>query len=355
METVRIHTIDYRLEAAAALCHLAYRGDNPREGDLRTAAAYYVQKYGVPFEAFAGIVEAYEYMKARLVYDETELTTLFGFHDTLESSLSDFFIMLERSLGAERVKNLSCRIAAAMTEDDNPPDYDRAELSDLIAYAQKLPAKNEERWLLVDACARYKDYRARMDALLNQAAPLLMAKADVLEPLAERALSPFAGDPAGDALYSHLTESGVRLDCRDADLYPLVMRFSSVTLYSNIIAAARFGEPERAFLGYGVLIDLIQNSAQSERDAAGTMLSFLHALDDKSRFLILTALKNRPLYGQEVAALSGLSPATVSHHMSELGSVGLITIEKQGVKLLYHLNARRMLELTEQLKETFTD
>lgn len=355
METVRIHSIDYRLEAAAALCHMAYRGDNPREGDLRKAAEYYVQKYGVPFEAFSGIVEAYEYMKARFVCDEAELNTLFGYREALENSVCDFYIMLERSLEPERVKSLSCRIAAAMTEEDAPPDYERAELADLLAYARRLPAPDEERWLLVDACVRYDDYRARMDALLDRAAPLLMEKADLLEPLAERALSPFAGDPAGDALYSHLAESGVRLDCRDADLYPQVMRFSSITLYSNIVAAARFGEPERAFLGYGVLIDLIRNSERSERDATGTMLSFLHALDDKSRFLILTALKNHPLYGHELAAVSGLSPATVSHHMSELGSAGLITIEKQGVKLLYHLNARRMLELAEQLKETFAD
>ena len=355
MESVRIHTIDYRLEAAAALCHLAYRGDNPREGDLRTAAGYYVQKYGVPFEAFAGIVEAYEHMKARLVYDEAELGTLFGFREALENSVSDFYLMLERSLGMERVKSLSCRIAAAMTEEDSPPDYDRAELADLLAFAGRLPATDDERWLLVDACVRYEDYRARLDALHDQAEPLLREKAHLLEPLAQRALSPFEGDPAGGALFSYLAESGVRLDCRDADLYPQVMRFSSITLYSNIVAAARFGEPERAYLGYGVLIDLIKSSELSERDAAGTMLSFLHALDDKSRFLILTALKNRPLYGQEIVAITALSPATVSHHMSELGSAGLITIEKQGVKLLYHLTARRMLEMTEQLKKSFLD
>ena len=102
-----------------------------------------------------------------------------------------------------------------------------------------------------------------------------------------------------------------------------------------------------------MLIDLIKSSELSERDAAGTMLSFLHALDDKSRFLILTALKNRPLYGQEIVAMTALSPATVSHHMSELGSAGLITIEKQGVKLLYHLNLARLNDLLENLSRYF--
>ena len=83
-----------------------------------------------------------------------------------------------------------------------------------------------------------------------------------------------------------------------------------------------------------------------------SIANLLHALDEKKRLQILLALRARPLYGQELASLTDLSPGTVSHHMSELAGNGLVTIEKQGVKLLYHLNETRLREFTAMLEKS---
>ncbi len=40
MEQLKFHPLDLRLEAAGVLTRLAYRGDNERSGDLRTAVDY---------------------------------------------------------------------------------------------------------------------------------------------------------------------------------------------------------------------------------------------------------------------------------------------------------------------------
>lgn len=355
MDSIRFFPIDYRNEASAALGMLAYRGDDPRAGDMRAAAAHYCRKYGIPFEEFSGIVEAYEYLKTNLRCEEAELQTLFGRYDSFDTNLADQFLMLERSLGPERVHVLNYRIAAAISDDDSEPDFDRADLSALLAYAQSLSVPDEARWLFVDSCIRYDEYRARLDRLLDQAEPLLRQKASLLEPYAEAALAPFQNDPTGGLLFSHLAEEGVRLDCRSADVYPMIMRFSSLTLYSNVIIASHFNEPEREYLAVGVLVDRIQSCAKSGRDTVESMLTLLHALDDKRRLEILTALKNRSLYGQELVTLTGLSAATISHHMSELGGAGLVSIEKQGVKLLYHLNTKRLSEMAELIQQNFLD
>lgn len=355
MDSIRFFPIDYRSEASAALGMLAYRGDDPRAGDMRAAAAYYSRKYGIPVEEFDGIVEAFEYLKTNLHCEEAELQTLFGRFDSFDTNLADQYIMLERSLGLERVQVLNYRIATAISDDDSEPDFDKADLNALLFYAQNLSVPNEARWLFVDSCIRYDEYRARLDRLLDQAEPLLKQKASLLEPYAQAALAPFQSDPSGGMLFTHLAEEGVRLDCRNADVYPLIMRFSSLTLYSNVIIANHFNEPEQEYLAVGVLVDRIRTCAKSGRDAVESMLTLLHALDDKRRLEILTALKNRSLYGQEIVALTGLSAATISHHMSELGGAGLITIEKQGVKLLYHLNAKRLSEMAALIQQNFLD
>ncbi len=355
MNTFRFMPIDTRLEAGAFLIRLAYRGDSPTSGDMRVAAEHYSRKYGVPIGEFAGLIEAYEFIKARFSCDEKELLALFGVCSGLEYSIYEEFLMLERALGTERVKTLGLRIALVTTDDDDEPNFDNANLSDLLDYAQNLPVSDEARWLITDACVRYGEYRARIDTLLDQAEALVRETLGLLKPYADAALRGFSGDPSGKALFSHLAESGLRLDCAGADVLPFIFQFSFIALYSNIVSAAHFGEPEQTTIAYGCMIDRINACGETGRDAAESMLGLLHALDDKRRLEILTALKSRPLCGQDLAALTGLSAATISHHMNELASTGLVGIEKQGVKLLYHLKAERFGDLCELLQKGFLE
>lgn len=353
MDSIRFMPINFRLEAAAALSRLAYRGDELRAGDMHASADYYSRKYGVPIEVFDGLVETFEFVKARVRIEESELIALFGQFEGFESNLHDQFLMLEHSLGKTRVHELNYRIATMIADDDAEPDFDHADLAALMAYAKNLTATDEAKWLFVDSCIRYEEYRARLDRILDQVEPLIREKADLLEPYVKESLGKFEDDASGGKLFSHLSESGLRLDCTKADVYPYLMQFSSIMLYSNVLAAAHFGEEEQTFLSYGVLVDRINNSSKSGRDAVESMLTLLHALDDKRRLEILTALKNRSLYGQEIVAITGLSAATISHHMSELGGAGLISIEKQGVKLLYHLNSKRLAEMADLIQQNF--
>jgi len=102
---------------------------------------------------------------------------------------------------------------------------------------------------------------------------------------------------------------------------------------------------------YGIFIDEYTRASRSGKTDLESITNLLHALDDKKRLQILVALRSRPLYGQELANMTDLSPATISHHMGELAGSGLVTIEKQGVKLLYHLNEPRLKEFTAQIEK----
>ena len=85
MEHLRFHPLNLRQEAAAVLSRLAYRGDNERSGDVRVSIDYYCKKYNVEPGRFAGILDAYEYVKANLVCEEQELLVLFGVPDGTRS------------------------------------------------------------------------------------------------------------------------------------------------------------------------------------------------------------------------------------------------------------------------------
>lgn len=353
MESVRILPMDCRREAAGALARLARIDAGAPSGDVRAAAQHYNRKYGFPESEFGGIIEAFDYVKARLVYDTSELFTLFAPPEGLESSIRDLFFFMEHSLRGDRIQNLSMRIAFVLSDgDDTEADLARANLEHLLAGAARMPLSDEARWLLVDACVRYDDYRARIDALLDPAEALVREKAALLEPYANAAVETLTRLHGEGRLFEHFAEYGVRIDCRNVEITPSVFNFSSIGLHSNIATAAYFGEEEHAIISYGALIDRLTTCARSGRSGAEALLTLLHSLDDKRRLEILSALKTRPLYGQELAALTGLSPATVSHHMNELVSNGLVTVEKQGVKLLYRASAERLMELSDLLRQT---
>ena len=52
------------------------------------------------------------------------------------------------------------------------------------------------------------------------------------------------------------------------------------------------------------------------------------ALGHPARLLILNLVKQRPRHVEELAAILGLSPATVSHHLAKLSQAGLLRSEK---------------------------
>jgi ArsR family transcriptional regulator len=61
------------------------------------------------------------------------------------------------------------------------------------------------------------------------------------------------------------------------------------------------------------------------------------ALGHPARLLILNLVQNKPRHGEELAAILRLKPATISHHLSKLTSVGLLQSKKDQYYQTYSL------------------
>ena len=94
MEHITFHPLNLRLEAAAFLSRLAYRGENERSGDLLISVDYYCKKYNLERARFSGMLEAYDYVKSRFVCEEQELLALFGEPEGMETNLCDLMRQL---------------------------------------------------------------------------------------------------------------------------------------------------------------------------------------------------------------------------------------------------------------------
>ena len=79
-------------------------------------------------------------------------------------------------------------------------------------------------------------------------------------------------------------------------------------------------------------------SCQAAADRQATLPPLLKILGDRSKFQILCVLRQGGKYNSELAEELGLTPATMSHHMSILLANQLVTVEKREAKLRYQLN-----------------
>jgi biotin operon repressor len=67
------------------------------------------------------------------------------------------------------------------------------------------------------------------------------------------------------------------------------------------------------------------------------LLAFFKALADANRLKIIGLLARRPYSGEELAALLGLKASTVSHHLTRLARVGLVSARAEGYYSVYQL------------------
>lgn len=87
------------------------------------------------------------------------------------------------------------------------------------------------------------------------------------------------------------------------------------------------------------------------------VLSFFKALSDESRLKIVGALSASERSVDELARLLDLRAPTVSHHLTKLKEVNLVTMRSEGTTHFYTLNIEAMRGLSKRVlaMETVTD
>lgn len=77
----------------------------------------------------------------------------------------------------------------------------------------------------------------------------------------------------------------------------------------------------------------------------------LKVLSDGKRLEIMSFIADRPSYGIELSERFGVSRPTISHHIEQMNSVGLLHMERVKNTKYYSLNKRRYKELIKELND----
>ena len=79
------------------------------------------------------------------------------------------------------------------------------------------------------------------------------------------------------------------------------------------------------------------------------LLSFFKALADENRLKIIAVLARQPLSVEQIAAMLGLTSATISHHLGRLAQAGLVSARAQGYYSVYQFESGALTEMARRL------
>ena len=93
------------------------------------------------------------------------------------------------------------------------------------------------------------------------------------------------------------------------------------------------------------------DSSESTNYSTEFWLNTIKQMSDKNRFEILSYIKDRPSFGNELASLLKLTTATVSHHTSQLNSAELINFSQEGARIYYSSNKDTIRNCIQNIKD----
>jgi predicted transcriptional regulator len=79
------------------------------------------------------------------------------------------------------------------------------------------------------------------------------------------------------------------------------------------------------------------------------LLAFFKALSDANRLKIIALLSQEPLSVEQLAEMLGLNSSTISHHLSKLSKVGLVTARAKGYYNMYQLELSALSDMAQRL------
>ncbi len=79
------------------------------------------------------------------------------------------------------------------------------------------------------------------------------------------------------------------------------------------------------------------------------LLAFFKALSDATRLKLVGLLAQEDSSVEELAAVLGVNPSTVSHHLNKLGEIGLVSARAVGYYNIYTLRTEILQEMAQRM------
>ncbi|MCM1388473.1 MAG: helix-turn-helix domain-containing protein [Bacillus sp. (in: Bacteria)] len=230
----------------------------------------------------------------------------------------------------------------------------------VISYIMKMDITDKEKWKLQEIFCDRKEHQEKILSLLDKAVFILRSFHTELEELTMQFYSYWNAVLQEQSITAYLHENAVL----ELGENPLGFRLSPSIIDCNCITmnlnpendGKTYTAPDNYIIGilFGSDFPIRQNRTQDEKNYADYAAQVLKLLSDKSKFEILTYIRDKASYGSELAKHLHLTTPTVSHHMTALISAELVTIKREENRVYYLSNKKKIDEVLRYCNQILT-
>lgn len=221
----------------------------------------------------------------------------------------------------------------------------------IISYLMKMELPDNEKWKLQKIFCDRSEHQEKILFLLDKAIAVLKAFEAELVKLTAQFCRYWDALLKECSIAAYLRETAaIELGENPLGfcLSPSIINCNSLTL--NIKReddGCSYTMPDTYIIG--ILFDedfhIPTSHTQDEKTYTAYAIQVLKLLSDKSKFEILSYIRDKASYGSELAKHLNLTTPTISHHMNALISAELVTLKCEEKRVYYLSNQKRIDEV----------
>lgn len=221
---------------------------------------------------------------------------------------------------------------------------------DVIGLLMNLEIDDRQKWKIQKIFLDPQPHREKVYDLLERAIKVLKRYESAILEATERFGAYWTQKYEKIAPIEYIkNQIGITLDQN-----ALEMRIVPGIISLNSLSIRMKEEGTSYYVRLGIMFDeefTFDLHEKKNRDQTDYVVRVLKVLSDRSKFEILSYLKEHKAYGSELAKHMDLTTATISHHMSALLQLGLVEMEKKDTKIYYRSNQKVIEDILNYSRE----
>lgn len=256
----------------------------------------------------------------------------------------EFLSFLEGYPAKELIK---CFFNTGYGQDDMLEGIDDIQVAKSFLERSSLP--EEERWKLLYFCSTPEETKRRfIDLLRNFYNTIFKENIEALQKYHRESIRDIERK-LGDDPYENFKKL-IKFDEKNECIKDQIILMPSY--YYNTSSLFSYNEEKETLIYiYGTTIPDMEFT---DDISAEKIIEAIKVLSDENRIKTIEILNTSQCYGYELSQKLGLSSSTMSHHLSLLGSIGVISSVREENKVYYRVEKDNIRKLLKQFEEMLT-
>jgi len=226
----------------------------------------------------------------------------------------------------------------------------------VISFLMKMDIKEEEKWKLQKVFIDRKEHQEKVLTLMERTIIVLKSFEKELLELTDQFCYYWTKELQGTSLADYIQER-VEISWGESTLgfclYPSIFYPNVISLHTEMEEDGTYKQPDIVKLGilFGEDFDIRSSRTHEDDGYENYVTQVLKLLGDRSKFEILSYVRDKEAYGSELAKYLNLTTATVSHHMNALLAAGLVELKRVDNRIYYTANKKALEEVLDYSKK----